>query len=63
MKFFVDQNQCIGCGMCESTCEEVFQMTDEGVASAIDEDVAEEYIDAANEALEGCPVSCISSEE
>lgn len=63
MKFFVDQDQCIGCGLCESTCPEVFSMTDEGVAEAISGDIASENLDSANEAMENCPVSCISCEE
>ena len=63
MKFFVDQDQCIGCGMCEATCPEVFSMNDDGLAEAISDDVSEEYIEAANEALEGCPVGCISKED
>ncbi|WP_282929899.1 ferredoxin [Anaerococcus sp. Marseille-Q7828] len=58
MKYRVNED-CIGCGMCEATCPEVFSMTDEGVAVAIDEKVAEEYEQAAAEAKEGCPVGAI----
>ena len=38
MKYAVDEN-CIGCGLCNATCPEVFSMTDEGTAKAIEEDV------------------------
>lgn len=58
MKYRVNED-CIGCGMCEATCPEVFSMTDEGVAVAIDEKVAEEYEQAAAEAKDGCPVGAI----
>jgi ferredoxin len=58
MKYFVN-DQCIGCGLCSETCPEVFSMTDEGVAEAIDEEVSEEYLDAAAEAMDDCPVSAI----
>ena len=34
MKYFVNDG-CIGCGLCEGTCPEVFHMTDAGVAAAI----------------------------
>ena len=34
MRAFVDQDMCIGCGLCEGTCPEVFRMNDEGKAEA-----------------------------
>ena len=62
MKFRVNEG-CIGCGMCESTCPEVFSMTDEGVAVAIEGDVPADVEDSAQEALEGCPVGAIEEVE
>ena len=62
MKYRVNED-CIGCAMCEATCTEVFSMTDEGVAVAIDEKVAEEYEQAAAEAKDGCPVGAIEEVE
>lgn len=62
MKYRVNED-CIGCGMCEATCPEVFSMTDEGMAVAIDEKVAEEYEQAAAEAKDGCPVGAIEEVE
>ena len=38
---------------------EVFSMTDEGVAKAIEEDVQVESESAAAEAKDGCPVGAI----
>ena len=38
MKYVVNDG-CIGCGLCEGTCPEVFSMSDAGVAVAIDTDV------------------------
>ncbi len=35
MKFFVDQDECIGCGMCENICPDVFSMNDDNVSEAI----------------------------
>lgn len=62
MKYRVNED-CIGCGMCEATCPEVFSMTDDGVAIAIDAEVAEEYEQAAAEAKDGCPVGAIEEVE
>ena len=53
MKYFVNDG-CIGCGLCAGTCPEVFSMSDEGVAVAIDTDVPEEALDTAAEAKDNC---------
>lgn len=58
MRYVVNDN-CIGCGLCVATCPEVFEMTDAGVAHAIDMDVPAEAEDTAAEAKEGCPVVAI----
>ncbi len=58
MEFFVN-DQCIGCGMCASTCPFVFEMTDEGTAHALDEKVPAEYEVDAQAAMNGCPVNAI----
>ena len=53
---------CIGCGLCEGTCPEVFRMNDEGKAEAY-ADTTDENHDAVMEAIDGCPVSAIREEE
>ena len=58
MKYIVNDT-CIGCGLCEGTCPEVFSMTDAGVAVAIDTDVPDDALDTAAEAKDGCPVGAI----
>lgn len=58
MKYRVNEN-CIGCGMCAAICPDVFELTDEGTAKAIEQEVEESLLDTANEAKEGCPVEAI----
>lgn len=61
MKAFVDENTCIGCGLCVSICDEVFSMSASGVAEGGTVEAGNE--DAAREACDSCPVGAISIEE
>ena len=58
MKYVVNDG-CIGCGLCEGACPEVFSMSDAGVAVAIDTDVPDDALDTAAEAKDGCAVGAI----
>ena len=59
MKVFVDHDICIGCGQCEMTCPEVFQMA-EGKSTVIQKPVSPENYEAVKQAAENCPVSAIT---
>ena len=58
MKATVNED-CIGCGMCEGTCPDVFALNDDGVAEAQVEEVPADAGDSAQEAADNCPVSAI----
>ncbi|MDO4535702.1 MAG: ferredoxin [Clostridium perfringens] len=60
MKAHVDQDTCIGCGLCPQICSEVFDLKDDGKAHAIKEDVPSDMENAAVEAQESCPVAAIT---
>ena len=60
MKFKVDQEECIGCGACETTCPEVFELDDKSQVKL--DPVPEEFQECALEAEENCPVQAISHE-
>ena len=55
----IDRDGCISCGLCVSTCPEVFRMADDGLAEVFGDEVPEGAEDKAIEAQESCPVSVI----
>jgi len=59
MVVYLDQDGCIGCGLCPETCPSVFRMAEDGKAEVIVQDVPEEDEAFAIEAQENCPVSVI----
>ncbi|GKX31613.1 ferredoxin [Vallitalea longa] len=60
MKGLVDEELCIGCGLCPSICPEIFKMDSEtGKAVAKDKEISEDLIGSAKEAEEQCPVEAI----
>ncbi|MGL4800300.1 MAG: ferredoxin [Cellulosilyticaceae bacterium] len=62
MKAIVNQDVCIGCGLCAATCPEVFSMGDDGLAKAINDDIPDEHESVAEDARDGCPVAAIDIE-
>ena len=53
----VDENKCIGCGLCASICEEVFKIGSDGKAKV----KAQKNLPCVKEALDSCPVDAISN--
>ena len=62
MKATVDPDTCIGCGLCEEICPEVFELADDDLAVVKVDQVPAEVADACREAAEQCPVEAISIE-
>lgn len=61
MKAHVNQDDCIGCGLCAEICPEVFRMNEDNLAEAYQE-VTPMNEAAAREAMDSCPVTAISIE-
>lgn len=57
----VDKDACIGCGVCEATCPDVFKMGDDGKSELLQ--VRLEDVGCAEEAAQNCPVECIKISE
>jgi len=60
MKAMVERENCIGCGLCEQTCPEVFKM-DGDAATAITGDVPAAAEETCRQAAQDCPVACIQT--
>ena len=59
MKIKVNQENCIGCGLCVSSAEDLFEFNDEGISVVKVDTVPEDKQDEAKEAIENCPVAAI----
>lgn len=62
MKAVVDQEMCIGCGLCCEMCDAVFRMNGQDKAEAFRETDAEN-LDEVQSVIDGCPVSAIHWDE
>jgi ferredoxin len=70
MKIHIDRDECIECGLCVSTCPDVFEMNTGQKASivecyqlggAADGEVGEPLRKCAQEAADSCPVNVIDT--
>lgn len=55
MAIVVDQNKCVGCGLCAGLCPEVFVMNENGKSQVIGDNK-----ECAQEAAASCPVGAIT---
>ena len=62
MKVHVDEELCIGCGICEGVAPEVFSLENGPVAEVIMDPVTVEFQDVARQAAEDCPETAIEVE-
>jgi ferredoxin len=62
MKATIDRTGCISCGLCETTCPEVFGMAADGYAEVLVESIPASAEASAKEAAECCPVAVITVE-
>ncbi len=63
LKLVIDLDECIGDGICEAICPEVFELRDDGLAYVINENPAADLKEKIDKAIEECPVMCIRWEE
>ena len=58
----VDQDLCIGCGLCCGICDEVFRMNEYEKAEAY-QPANDDNQSAVQDAIDSCPVSAIAWED
>ncbi len=59
MKATIDKDTCTGCELCVTTCPDVFEMGDDGLAKVKADPIPAGQEEAAKEAATNCPVECI----
>lgn len=61
MELKVNKDKCIGCGMCVSTLEEVFEFDDDNQAKVVQSPISKDNEDAASQLAgeNGCPTGAI----
>ncbi len=62
MKAMVDKDLCIGCGLCESICPDVFKMDAGNKAMVLVDVIPQTAETCADDAMQGCPVTAITIE-
>ncbi len=60
-KVWINEDACTGCGLCEDTCPEIFELND--VAKVKERTDFNEFEEEIKEAAESCPNEAIQFEE
>lgn len=63
MKVTIDRDECIGDGICENVCPEVFEVRDDGLAYVLTFEESPEILEKIEEAIDECPTSAITMDE
>ena len=62
MKIKVDQDMCIGCGMCLDICPEIFKLNSDDKSECTVDEIPDNLKEKAKDACDICPVDAISEE-
>jgi len=62
VKVNIDEDLCIGCGLCADTCPAVFEMTDDK-AKVKANPVSKDAMECTKQATSDCPVEAIKVEQ
>lgn len=56
----VDDQLCMGSGVCEATAPAVFEVGDDGTSHVLQDPVPAEHVEAAREAARNCPTRALT---
>jgi ferredoxin len=71
MKISIDREGCIGCGVCEALCPEVFKLLEDGKSGIVEKyrrgnlgegEVEDDLASCVGNARDSCPVEVIKTE-
>ena len=63
MKYKIDQDKCLRCGMCTGIAMDIFEFDDEGNIKVDNEKINDENKDSVEDAKNSCPVGAIEEVE
>lgn len=63
MRVRVDEDLCLGCGICEGLAPDVFSLANEPFAEVLVDPVPEEFEEDVRQSMEECPEEAIIIEE
>jgi ferredoxin len=63
MKIILEREKCIGCGSCQTVCQQYWKLADDGKIEYLGpKELTEQGIGCNREAADVCPVQCIRIE-
>lgn len=63
MKVKIIEEACIGCGACEATVSDVFELNDNGIAYVKSDNINDDNKDDISDAANACPTGAIEIDE
>jgi ferredoxin len=60
MRARVDQEMCVGTGMCEASAPDLFEVGDDGLSHVLRDDLPPDRVTAAREAADNCPTRALT---
>jgi len=60
LRAHVDNEMCVGTGICEATAPDLFEIGDDGLSHVLKDEVPPELVAAAREAADNCPTRALT---
>lgn len=60
LRAHVDDQTCVGTGICEATAPDLFEIGDDGISHVLKDEVPPDLVAAAREAAQNCPTRALT---